>query len=97
MASTLVAMSFTAMTNGQKVTGADASFYMHEVAESTAMKPLMARGMSFSDAYDIAHPASLQKYQVSPFSVYHPDVIRQVNLLEPGSFNNNWIEFWSNL
>ncbi|WP_082435806.1 RHS repeat-associated core domain-containing protein [Desnuesiella massiliensis] len=72
----------TAMAKGNKITGADASFYMHELAESTLMK----NGMQ----YDVAHAASLQKYGVSPFSVYHPDVIR----LMPEVFNSAWRNFW---
>lgn len=50
----------------------------------------MSRGMSYTDAHQFA----LDKYKVSPFSVYYPDVISQVNVLEPGSFNNRWFEFW---
>ncbi len=40
--------------------------------------------------YDAAHDAALLKYQVSPFSVYHPEVI-QAN---PGIFNSSWFNFW---
>jgi LysM repeat protein len=76
----------TAMSQGQKVSGADASFYTHELAEATRMRA----GMS----YDVAHAASLQKYQVSPYSVYHPDVIQTVNQQIPGSFNSSWLRFW---
>lgn len=32
----------------------------------------------------------LTKYGVSPFSVYHPEVVT----LLPGSFNQNWTNFW---
>ena len=35
-------------------------------------------------------PASLAKYNVSPFSVYHPDVIEAL----PELFNSNWSAFW---
>lgn len=72
----------TALQSGQKVTGADASFYMHELAERT----MMARGMP----YEVAHPAALAKYQVSPYSVYHPEVIRAL----PGDLSPNFKEFW---
>jgi hypothetical protein len=48
------------------------------------------RGMEYAEAYQFV----LNKYPVSPYSVYHPDVINQINLLEPGSFNNKWSEFW---
>ncbi|BGE88002.1 hypothetical protein Ms3S1_p20500 (plasmid) [Methylosinus sp. 3S-1] len=71
-----------AMASGQRVTGADAIFYTHEAAEAT----MMGRGLS----YDAAHAASLEKYGVSPFSVYHPDVIRSM----PEHFNSNWYKFW---
>jgi hypothetical protein len=71
-----------AMDAGNPITGADAVFYTHEASEAT----MMARGMS----YDEAHAAALQKYGVSPYSVYHPDVI-QAN---PGWLNQNWRNFW---
>lgn len=71
-----------AMASGQRVSGADAIFYTHEAAEATKM----ARGLS----YDVAHAASLEKYGVSLFSVYHPDVIRAM----PEQFNSNWLKFW---
>jgi hypothetical protein len=71
-----------AMDAGTPVTGADAVFYTHEASEAT----LMARGMT----YDDAHAAALEKYGVSPFSVYHPDVV-QAN---PGWLNQNWRNFW---
>jgi hypothetical protein len=71
-----------AMDAGTPVTGADAVFYTHEASEAT----MMARGMT----YDDAHAAALEKYGVSPFSVYHPDVV-QAN---PGWLNQNWRNFW---
>ena len=67
---------------GVPVTGADAVFYTHEAAEAT----MMSRGMT----YDAAHAAALEKYGVSPYSVYHPDVIQAA----PESFNSNWRTFW---
>jgi hypothetical protein len=72
----------SALANGQPVTGADASFYMHELAEST----LMRQGLD----YATAHGAALAKYGVSPFSVYAPEVIQQM----PEYFNSNWFDFW---
>jgi len=71
-----------ALENGIKITGADASFYMHEVAEATMMR----KGM----IYDVAHAAALLKYNVSQFSVYHPDVIARF----PDQFANVWRVFW---
>lgn len=72
----------SALRSGQKISGADASFYLHEAAEAT----MMNRGV----LYDAAHDAALGRYRVSPFSVYHPEVI-QAN---PGYFNSNWNTFW---
>ncbi|WP_338139499.1 DUF4280 domain-containing protein [Paenibacillus thiaminolyticus] len=71
-----------ALANKKKISGADASFYMHEVSESTIMK----KGID----YDTAHEMALQKYNVSRFSVYHPDVIKSM----PDNFNKNWRKFW---
>ncbi len=55
---------------GGRVTGAEANFYLHEISEAT----MMGRGMS----YDAAHAAALEKYGVSPYSLYHPEVIQQL-------------------
>jgi filamentous hemagglutinin len=67
--------------NGGRVRSADASFYLHEIYEST----LMNRGMP----YHWAHRAALERYGVSAYSLYHPEVIRTT----PG-FNQNWLDFW---
>lgn len=67
---------------GQPVTGADANFYLHEASEATMMKGGMP--------YDAAHAAAIQKYGVSPYSLYNPDVIR----FYPEFFNSNWRAFW---
>ncbi|WP_151176800.1 RHS repeat-associated core domain-containing protein [Hypericibacter terrae] len=72
----------SAMAAGQQISGADAIFYTHEAAEATKM----AQGLS----YGAAHAASLEKYGVSPYSVYHPDVISSM----PEYFNSNWCRFW---
>ena len=74
-----------ALQQGKKIEGADASFYLHEAFESTRM----AKGIP----YEIAHQAALLKYAVSPFSIYHIDVI----LAFKSFFNKNWITFWNNL
>jgi hypothetical protein len=71
-----------ALKNGERITGADASFYLHELKEASLMK----NGMS----YDVAHKAALDFYEVSPFSVYHPEVIKA----NPEWFNSNWLKFW---
>ncbi|MHC1730415.1 MAG: hypothetical protein AB9888_00055, partial [Bacteroidales bacterium] len=70
-----------ALMNGEDIVGADASFYMHEVSEYTSM----SKGI----VYETAHAAALKKYDVSQFSVYHPEVIKQL----PESFNINWRAF----
>jgi hypothetical protein len=74
-----------AMGKGGRVSGADASFYFHELFEST----LMNRGMP----YRWAHPAALERYGVSSYSVYHPDVISAF----PDLFNSNWKDFWAGM
>lgn len=71
-----------AIKNSERITGADASFYLHELNEATRM----ARGMT----YEEAHQAALNLYGVSPYSVYHPEVISQF----PEWFNANWFRFW---
>ena len=70
------------MNAGQKVSGADASYYMHELREATFMKDGML--------YESAHSAALEYYNVSPFSVYHPDVIK----IDPSAWGRPWFEFW---
>jgi RHS repeat-associated protein len=72
----------TALGNGGSIEGADANFYNHELTESS----LMNGGMS----YDEAHATALEQHGVSPYSLYHPDVIQQF----PEYFNRNWRDFW---
>lgn len=36
------------------------------------------------------HNAALNEYGVSPFRVYHPEVIQE----NPSFFNDNWLRFW---
>jgi filamentous hemagglutinin len=67
---------------GSQVTGADANFYAHELLESK----FMGSGMD----YDAAHAAALDQAGVSPFSLYHPDVIQQF----PDYCNSNWRAYW---
>jgi hypothetical protein len=78
----MVARLRGALESGTRISGADASFYLHEVSEAT----MMGRGLS----YEAAHAGALGKYGVSPFSVYHPNVI----IANPGAFNSNWFNFW---
>jgi RHS repeat-associated protein len=72
-----------AAASGRNITGADASFYFHELTEAR----LMNQGMSYNDAHQLA----LDEFGVSNFSVYHPDVI---NELGTEYFNKNWFRFW---
>lgn len=65
----MIARLKQALANGEKITDGDASFYMHEIAEAT----MMDHGMSYREA----HTLVLKKYDVSPFSVYSPEVIKQ--------------------
>lgn len=71
-----------ALYNQQKISGADASFYFHELREAE----LMQQGLSYNEA----HQQALKDYDVSPFSVYHPDVIKAC----PDEFNKNWKIAW---
>lgn len=71
-----------ALASGRKLEGADASFYLHELKEAD----LMVGGMQ----YTTAHQAALDFYEVSNFSVYHPDVIKSLSEI----FNDNWFRFW---
>lgn len=71
-----------ALNHHQSISGADASFYFHELKESELMK----QGLTYNEA----HEKALEYYEVSPFSVYHPDVIRAC----PDEFNKNWERAW---
>lgn len=67
---------------GMQVTGADANFCTHEILEAGHM----ASGLG----HDAAHAAALAEAGVSPFSLYHPEVIQMF----PEYFNNAWRAFW---
>jgi len=71
-----------ALEKGEKISGADAVFFTHELVESH----MMLKGLS----YEEAHQKALQIFGVSPFSVYHPDVIKQFK----DHFNKKWFNFW---
>ena len=70
------------LRKGERTTGADSNFYLHEISEGTFRN----RGLG----YDAAHEAAISKYGVSPFSLYHPDVIRSM----PDFFNGAWRAHW---
>jgi RHS repeat-associated protein len=78
----MIARLRAALEAGVPISGADANFYLHEVSEAT----FMAQGLD----YDTAHAAALTKYGVSPYSLYHPDVIQQLSQ----RFNDNWRRYW---
>jgi hypothetical protein len=79
-----------ALTKVCHISGADASFYLHELSEATMMKGLVKSGITkLEDSWNIAHPAALQKYGHSPFSLFAPDVIKVC----PQVFNDNWRKF----
>jgi RHS repeat-associated protein len=78
----MIARLRSALNEGRTLTGADADFYLHEAAEATMMR----RGMG----YDAAHAAALEKYGVSEFNLYHPDVIQSM----PEWFGQPWFDFW---
>jgi RHS repeat-associated protein len=73
----------SALTNGERLTGADANFYLHEASEAT----IMGRGLS----QPAAHAEALQKYGVTSFDLFHPEVIQT---LGPKYFNSNWFDYW---
>jgi hypothetical protein len=80
-----------AIAEGRQLQGADAHFYVHELGESGLMKFYMGKGkMSFDDAYKLAHQQMLDASRASPFSVYHPDVIKA----HPDQFGPAWTQFW---
>jgi len=79
---TMINRLMSALSQGQAVSGADASFYLHELYENT----LMGDGMGSVEA----HEAALARYEVSPFSIYHSDAL----LANPGAFGLPYFEFW---
>jgi hypothetical protein len=84
-----------AIETGQKLTGADASFYMHEISENTIMRRMVGGTESefpelWRQSYQTAHEMALMKYNVSRFTVYHPDVIRAYST----DFHFNYLDFW---
>ena len=70
------------LKKGGKLEGPDAEFYRHELEESR----LMQQGLD----YDTDHNAALDKYGVTEFDLYHPDVIKEM----PEWFGLAWFEYW---
>ena len=83
-----------ALQSGKPISGAELAFYTHELHELKNMSQLLKDGRTFDEAYNIAHKAALDAYGNSPFSVYHPDVIKVLNAQTSGYFNSNWLKFW---
>lgn len=79
---TMLARLWSALSEGRPISGADASFYFHELSENT----LMEDGITGPEAHD----AAIARYGVSPFSIYYPDAI----LANPGAFGSPYFEFW---
>jgi len=79
-----------ALQSGQKITGGDAAFYLHEIAEATQMAKLMQSGLGFQAAQQLAHVEALNQFQVSEFAVYPLEVIMQFR----SEFGSAWIKFW---
>lgn len=74
-----------AIANRRTLIDGDASFYMHEITEYTIMNGV------YNDAvYKAAHDAALEKYRVSPYSVYAAEVVD----IFKAYFNQNWLDFW---
>jgi len=71
-----------ALKAGERLTGADKNFYLHELKEPE----LMAEGFS----PETAHLIALQERGQSAYSFYSPDVVQAF----PETFNSNWLGFW---
>jgi hypothetical protein len=71
-----------ALSNGHKIFGPDANFYLHEAHEAT----LMNCGL----IYEVAHPAALGKYGVKEFDLYAPEVIQRF----PSAFSTGFKRYW---
>jgi LysM repeat protein len=90
-----------AISNGTSASGADAVFYTHELTEATIMKRTLANlGLDYNSENVIAnyyeiHNATLAKYGVSPWSVYHPDAIAAADALAgTRTMNPKYYAFW---
>jgi len=91
-----------ALNQKQVISGADLSFYYHEIFESQKTFELMQTGLSFPEAQIIAHNQAIAEYAVSGYnqaiaeyavsgySIYHPEVIEAF----PDEFNHNWRNAW---
>lgn len=90
-----------ALSAGAKIEGADLVFYTHELNEATRTVRL-AKELNVSPSvvaeqsefwyafYNKVHLDSLNKYQTSPFGVYHPDVLKA----NPDDWSSAWFRFW---
>jgi filamentous hemagglutinin len=86
--SAMLARLHTARLAGARIQGADANFYLHEAAEATKL-----RGVAWfpgSPEQLAAHNAAMAQYGVSPFSLYHPLVLRAM----PGAFHPRYYRYW---
>jgi RHS repeat-associated protein len=71
-----------ALSGGEKLTGADANFYLHELKESE----LMAQGLP----YEVAHEAALEYYGVSRYSLYAKEVVSKF----ADQFHADYLRYW---
>jgi hypothetical protein len=62
-----------ALNRKQKISGADASFYFHELKEAE----LMEQGYDWEEA----HLMAIAYYGVSPYSLYHSEVIKLIQTI----------------
>lgn len=79
---TMIARLWSALAEEQPISGADASFYFHELLENT----LMDDGIPYPEA----HETAIARYGVSPFSIYAPDAI----MANYEAFSLPYFEFW---
>ncbi|OQS08049.1 hypothetical protein B0T37_22090 [Chromobacterium violaceum] len=90
-----------ALAENSPIKGADLVFYTHELNEATRTARL-AKELNVSPSivaeqseagyafYNKVHGESLNKYQTSPFSVYHVDVLNA----NPDDWSSAWFRFW---
>lgn len=87
-----------ALRAGQKLEGADAAFYLHELMESSLFQSwylhLTQNGMEGSKAakmaYEISHDNTLKFFQAAEAKLYHPDVINAYKRLFEDPYFAAW-------
>lgn len=81
---------------GMKITGATRNFYLHEIAEATLYEAYRSQGKDEESAQDAAHEEAFRRYNTSPYSVYHPEVIKLTMYDNYGSlrWGPEWFKYW---